>query len=182
MWRPSQILNCRLGRFVQLAIVKWTICSNGKPVQDAPSQQSFLQLQKILNFFIQSTWIRIQIPCPKYAWTHKMTTTMEMTRLKRNSDLQISNSFLPMLRPEAPLLVLAAAGVRATVSWGKSTDLFSTEMGQILTSHFFPAPRSTGQLQGLSYFLGQRFSVCFVLKFTLQRGEFEKREVVNISK
>ena len=37
-------------------------------------------------------------------------------------------------------------------------------------------------VQGSSYFLGQRFSACFVLKFALQREEGEKREGVQISK
>ena len=36
-------------------------------------------------------------------------------------------------------------------------------------------------LHGWSYFLGQRFSVGLVLKFSHQRGEGEKREVVQIS-
>ena len=34
-------------------------------------------------------------------------------------------------------------------------------------------------VQGSSYLLGQRFPACFVLKFSLQRGEGEKREVLH---
>ena len=89
------------------------------------------------------------------------------------------------MRERAKIRPRAAAIITAQMTFQQDTSS-ACHLSRSLVKQYlnlcYNLGSNQGLVQGSRYLLGQRFSVCFVLKLAPQRGKGEKREGVQISK